>query len=103
MTKRQYFAEIVMTRGQQTSDRTPSAGLRRELQADGLDGPSAACVERARPKIAVHNAECGERGGGRGSLNDVQGDRAFFGDGDQHRFVSPAPRWVHPRGRDVFS
>jgi hypothetical protein len=52
MTKRQYFAEIVMTSAQKTSDRIPSAASRRELDADGLDDRLQR-VERARPKIAA--------------------------------------------------
>ena len=76
-----------MTSAQKTSDRIPSAASRRELDADGLDDRLQR-VERARPKIAVHYAERGKRGSGRGSVNDTQRDRAFRGSGDRHPFLS---------------
>src|SRR6267378_2046594 len=92
ITKRQYLTEIVMTSAHKISERTPIAasGVNRPPSTDGL-GDRLQGVERARPKVAIDDAERGERCRGRHSLSGAGRHGPLFSAcNDRHRIPAPS-------------
>src|SRR5882724_8592951 len=93
ITKRQYLREIVMTSAHKISERTPMAASGINLSTDGL-GDRLQGVERARPEVAIDDAERSECCGGRRSPSDAGRHGALFGGGpDRHPLHPP---WRRP-------